>query len=204
MLATAAVSAAQGPPDLRVTLPPRDSLGITGPWVRSRNVLADRAVRELLNNGFPARLRYRVELWTTAGWFNREVRAVEWDDVVRYDPMRKTFEAVRVRGDSVTPLGIFRQFAEAAAEVERPVRPVFRPASGPGRLYYNVTLTLEMLSVTDLDELQRWVRGDLQPAVRGQRNPGTALSRGARTLLSRLLGGEQRTLDARSPRFRVP
>jgi hypothetical protein len=89
------------------------------------------------------------------------------------------------------------------AEVERPFRPTIRAAANRSTQYYNVILTLEMVSVGDLDELQRWVNGDLRPAVRGQRNPGTALSRGARTLLSRLLGGERRTLESRSRTFRV-
>jgi hypothetical protein len=171
--------------------------------VRARAVLADRAIRELMDHGFPARLRYRVELWSTAGWFDNQLRAVEWDVVVRYDPLRKLFEAVRVVDDSVSSLGVFRQFVDAAAEVERPFRaPISAPPSR-SNLYYNVVLTLEMLSVSDLDELQRWVKGDLSPAVRGERNPGTALGRGARVLLSRLLGGERRTLEARSGRFRV-
>ena len=195
--------AAQSRPALSVGLPSRDSLATAGPVVRSRNVLSDRPIRELMDHGFPARLRYRVELWSTAGVFDRQLRAVEWDVNVRYDPLRRTFEAVRVVGDVDTQLGVFKDFADAAAAIERPFQPAIRPPAVRDNLYYNVILDLEMLSVGDLDELQRWVRGDLSPAVRGQRNPGTALSRGARTLLSRLLGGERRTLEARSRRFRV-
>ncbi|MCC6316142.1 MAG: hypothetical protein IT361_00530 [Gemmatimonadaceae bacterium] len=203
-LLAAPPGAAQERPALLVTLPPRDSVGEVGPLVRASHVLDDRRIRELMDHGFPARLHYRVELWTTGGLFNRMLRAVEWDLGVRYDPMGRTFEAVRVTGDSVSSLGVFRDYTSAAAEVERAYRPVFRPPPSGARLYYNVTLTLEMMSVGDLDELVRWVRGDLGPAVRGQRNPGTALGRGARTLVSRLLGGERRTLEARSPRFTVP
>ena len=58
-----------------------------------------------------------------------------------------------------------------------------------------------MLSVNDLDELERWLRGELRPAVRGDRNPGTALERGARTLLVRVLGGERRRYAARTGKF---
>jgi len=49
-----------------------------------------------------------------------------------------------------------------------------------------------------------WLRGELQPAVRGQRNPGTALSRGVRSLTTRLLGGERREYGARTATFRAP
>jgi hypothetical protein len=199
-----AKAGAQAPPSLSIVLPPRDSIGMVGPLVRAQLVLDDGPIRELMDHGFPAQLHFRVELWSTAGIFNRVLRAVEWDLGVRFDPMNKSFEAVRQVGDSVTSLGTFKDYASAAAEVERFYRPVFRAPSSRANLYHNVTLTLEMVSVSDLDELDRWVRGDLRPAVRGRRNPGTALSRGARTLLSRLLGGERRTLEARSPCFRVP
>ncbi|MGQ0650424.1 MAG: hypothetical protein ACT4P7_23030 [Gemmatimonadaceae bacterium] len=204
MLALSSGAAAQSRPVLTVMLPSADSLGSAGPVVRSRNIISDRRVRELMDHGFPARLRYRVELWSTAGLFDRQLQAVEWDVAVRFDPLRRMFDVVRVIGDAEVPLGVFRRFADAAEEVERPYQPTVRVTINSSSLYYNVRLTLEMLSVGDLDELQRWVKGDLSPAVRGQRNPGTALSRGARTLLSRLLGGERRILETRSDRFRIP
>ena len=58
---------------------------------------------------------------------------------------------------------------------------------------------LQTLDVSDLDELERWLRGEASPAVRGKRSPGTALTRGVRSLASRLLGGEVRRLEAKSP-----
>jgi hypothetical protein len=62
-----------------------------------------------------------------------------------------------------------------------------------------VQAELQTLDVSDLDELERWLRGEASPAVRGKRNPGTAITRGVRSLASRLLGGEVRRLEARSP-----
>lgn len=176
---------------------------MVGPSVRATGVLRDAPVRELLDHGFPARLTWVVELWSTAGWFDRQLRSVTWDVVVRFDPMRRVYEAVRVESDVPTSLGTFGTLAEVMTAIEVPYRPDIQAPPGRSPAYYNVVLTLEMLSVTDLDELQRWVKGDLSPAVRGRRNPGTALSRGARTLLSRLLGGERRSLDARTPAFVV-
>jgi hypothetical protein len=58
--------------------------------------------------------------------------------------------------------------------------------------------------VTDLDEVGRWLRGEMQPAVRGDGNPGTALGRGLRRLFVRLLGAERRNLQTRSATFVVP
>jgi len=66
-----------------------------------------------------------------------------------------------------------------------------------------VTLEVEVLSMSDLDEIDRWLRGELRPAVRGKRNPGTALGRGLSRLATRLLGGENRRYEQRSPMFRV-
>jgi hypothetical protein len=64
-----------------------------------------------------------------------------------------------------------------------------------------VVLDIEALSVSDLDELERWMRGELRPAVRGKRAPLSALRRGVGTLLSRVLGGETRHYEARSGTF---
>ena len=59
------------------------------------------------------------------------------------------------------------------------------------------------LTRTDLDELERWLRGDARPAVQGNGNPGTALGRGVRKLFARLVGGERRNLRTRSGTFRA-
>lgn len=203
LLLAAPAARAQVRPALAVVNPVADSLGVSGPIVRATGVLGDRTIRELLDNGFPARLRFRTELWSTAGWFDNMIRFVEWDMVVHQEPLSRTYRVVRVVSDTAVSLGVFSEFTDAVAVVERDYRPPIRASRNRSTQYYNVILTLEMLSVSDLDELQRWVKGDLTPAVRGQRNPGTALSRGARTLLSRLLGGERRTLESRSRTFRV-
>lgn len=204
-LAWTASASAQARPALQLTLPPADSVGTAGPLVRASNVLTTSAIRELLGHGFPARLTFRVELWSTAGIFDRRVRSATWDLVLRFEPVRRVYEAVRVRDDRAEPLGTFPLLADAARAIEQPERaPIVAGGGDKAPHYYVATLTLEMLSVSDLDELERWVRGDLNPAVRGRRNPGTALGRGTRTLLSRLLGGERRTLEARSATFRLP
>jgi hypothetical protein len=70
------------------------------------------------------------------------------------------------------------------------------------RTYYNLLLDVETLSLTDLDEVQRWLKGELQPAVHGQKNPGTAVTRGLRTIVVRLLGGEKRHYESRSGTFK--
>ena len=79
--------------------------------------------------------------------------------------------------------------------------PIQLPKKGK-KTYYNLVLDVESLSLTELDEVERWLRGELKPAVRGKKNPGTAVGRGVRTVMVRLLGGEKRRYEARSGTFR--
>jgi hypothetical protein len=109
---------------------------------------------------------------------------------------------VQLVGEHPLALGSFRRVEDAEQAVSRPVRvPMAAPAEDR-RFYYLAALEIEALSISDLDEVARWLRGELQPAVRGDRNPGTALSRGIRSLTTRLLGGDRREYRARTPSFR--
>ena len=199
LVAAAAPVAAQGSVRLDVELPSQP--GRTGPRVRAVGVLRDARLRDLLRNGFPTRLHFRTELWSTGGWLNDFEGATEWDVVVRYDPLDATYQVVRVVGDRVTSLGRYREMAQAQLAVERPYVPSIRIPRQGRRYYYNARVEVEPMSVNDLDEVERWLRGELRPAVRGERNPGTALGRGVGQLLVRLIGGERRELEARSATF---
>lgn len=198
---TAAPAAAQSTPHLELTLPTPSALSVNGPIVRAIGMLSSSQLRDLLRNGFPTRLHYRVDLWSTGGWFNDLKRSAEWDVVVRYDPLDKRYRVARIVGDRVTVLGSFDQIAGAEEAIERPYE---APINAPrrGRYYYNAAVEVETLSLSDLDEVERWLRGEARPAVRGQRNPGTALARGVRTLFVRMLGGDTRAYEVRSSTFR--
>jgi hypothetical protein len=192
---------AQGAARLHIELPSDGRRGSEAPVIRSVRVLSDSRTRDLLNHGFPARLHYRVELWSTRGWFDDLLERVEWDVIVRLAPLDGRYEVARIAGDQVSSLGTFAQFAEVEALLGRPVQAPMRPATGRDGVYYNAVLDVEMLSVNDLDEVERWLRGELRPAVRGRRNPGTALTRGLRALIVGLLGSENRHYEARSRTF---
>jgi len=176
-------------------------LSSEGPLVRCVDVLSASRMRDLLRNGFPARLHFRVELWSSGGWFNDLERSTEWDMVVRYDPLDRTYRVARIVGESVVPLGQFEHFADAETAIERPFRAPITARRGK-RGYYNVVLDVETLSLTELDEVERWLRGELRPAVRGQRNPVTPVTKGLRTIFVRLIGGERRHYELRSGAFR--
>ena len=193
--------AAQSTARVGLELPRPDSYAVEGPIIRAVDVIADAEMRELLRNGFPAQLHFRVELWSTGGWFDDLEGTSEWDVVVRYEPLNKSFRVARFVGDRVQTLGRFQNYTDAVAAVERPFRAPIA-ARGRGRHYYRVVLDVEVLSLTDLDEVEQWLRGELRPAVRGKKNPGTALTRGLRTVAVRLLGGEKRQYVTTSSTFR--
>lgn len=183
--------------DVELGTPP----GRAGPRVRAVGVMDDARLRDLLRNGFPTRLHFRVELWSTGGLVNDLEGAAEWDVVVRHDPLDGSYQVARVVGDRVTLLGRYADLAGAQTAAERAYAPAVRAPRRGRRHYYAARVQVESISVNDLDEVERWLRGELRPAVRGERNPGTALGRGLGQLLVRIVGGERRELSGRSGTF---
>lgn len=192
---------AQSRPQVEIQLPASARLGVEGPVVRAVGMLASSRMRELLVSGFPARLHYRVELWADGRWVDELQRTAEWDVVVRYRPAERQYEVVQLVGPRPLSLGLFTRVEDAESAVARPLRVPMTPPAGGRRYYYRVTLDVETLSISDLDEVERWLRGDLSPAVRGSANAGSAVTRGIRTLTARLLGGERREYGARTSAF---
>jgi len=186
---------------LEIRVPAQAQLASEGPLVSATGILDDRALRDMLAHGFPLRIHYRAELWTVGGWANDLRAAWEWDVIVRLDPLDHSVGVARIVGDQITPLGKFRDYAQAAAAVGRPYRVPIVPPRGR-RAYYALGVDVEALSANDLDEVERWLRGELRPAVRGERNPGTAIGRGVQSLFTRLLGSETRHYETRSGTFR--
>jgi hypothetical protein len=201
-LALAAPLRAQRDTHLDITLPAPAARGREAPLLRSPDVFSDRGLEDLLVHGFPARLHYRLELWSASGWFDHLREQIEWDVIVRYNALNRRYTVSRVVGQSITTIGTFTEMRAVDDAVGQPFQPPIDPPRGRDRYYYSAALDIEMLSVNDLDEVERWLRGELRPAVRGKKSPGTAITRGAKTLVVRLLGGEQRHYEARSETFR--
>ena len=97
---------------------------------------------------------------------------------------------------AVPPGGVTFIDARAASEIAHMPALTFPAAGRKG--YVAVQVDVQTLAISDLTEMQLWLQGEARPAVRGKRNPGTALTRGLRTLVTRLLGGEVRHLESRS------
>ena len=189
-------------PQISIVLPEQSQLSVDPPGIRSQDLVSDESSLDLLRNGFPARLHYRLERWSTSGWFDDISAIGEWDVVVRYDAMGKVFQVYRVVGKQTALLGAFSNIRDAEVAFGSPFpAPISPPRKGKSS-YYTLTLDIESLSLTELDELERWLRGELKPAVRGKKNPGTAVGRGVRTVIVRMLGGEKRRYTSRSKTFK--
>ena len=188
---------------ISVSIPSSSAAVPAGPMIRTANVIADKELQKLLLNGFPANLHYRADLWSRGGLFDDLKASTEWDVLVRYEPLTKTYRVARFAGQRWETIGRFERYEDAQAAVARPYQPQLPARRTRDRQYYIVTLEVEVLSMSDLDEVEGWLRGELRPAVRGKRNPGTAVGRGFSRLATRLLGGENQRYEQRSETFRI-
>lgn len=185
-------------PAIDVTIVAGDPGG--GPLVRASGLLADPEFEDLLRNGFPARLSWRVELWSAGPVVNDFEGGAAWEVLLRFDPVSREWIVTRIERDRTRVLGRFARYAEASATALDGGR-VPLPAMKPRRHYYLARLTLEVLSLSDLQEAERWLRGGLSPAVRGEKSAGSAFGRFFRAIAARLLGSQRQTVEGRSVTF---
>jgi len=185
-----------------IVLPARSDLATQPPAIRTTGVLAAGRTAELIRNGFPARLHYKLERWA-AGTFVNDVKATaEWEMIAQYDPLAKTYKLIRATTKNAVVVGEYTELGDADAKLAEPFPAPISPPRPGEKSYYSLTLNVEAMSLGDLDEVQRWLRGELRPAVRGHRNPGTAVSSGVRTLVVRILGGERIVYQASTGVFK--
>ncbi len=167
------------------------------PAVRVGPVLDDAALEDAVRSGLPLRLRFRVELWRDR-WIDALAGSETWIAVLLYDPLEEVY-LLRIQ-DANPVTRRFRTYAQASAAAEAVYRPSLVP-SGRGRYYYRASLRIESLSLSDLDELRNWLRGDLAPAVGGDASVPRAIEDGMKRALIRLLGLPARIYEARSRIF---
>ena len=163
--------------------------------VRLQGVLQDRALRGALTSGLPLRFRLRTELWEDQGLFDRLVGAeqVVWSMVQSPLEGGYTLDNGRVQQHIPTLEGSDAALQGAFTTSLQP--------RGTGRFYYIVTLNVESLSLSDLEELQRWLRGEARPAVQGRAPAGRAVERGLRRVFVRVIGLPTRHWEARTTSF---
>jgi hypothetical protein len=194
MVTVPAVAAAQEARGVEIVPP---SGAAPGPLVRALGLLDDPRLEELTRNGFPARMHWRLELWSAGTLVNEFEGAQEWDVLVRFDPLAKEWVVTRGSADEVVRLGRFDKWSEATAVAQSATRAPL-PATKVRRHYYIGRVTVRVLSLTDLREAELWLKGEVGPAVRGEGSAGSVFGRFFRAVAARLLGAEQRVYEGRS------
>jgi hypothetical protein len=189
--ATATAAADAQGPALTVTLQSEI------PRIQATGLLADGKFVSLMRSGFPLRLHYRLELWHgRSGWFDQFVSGYSWDAVAHHDPLANEFVLIQTGGR----VARYATADELEHALEVPYKVALR-AKGAGQFYFLCRLEVATLNETDLEELTRWIKGEVGPAVSGDGSLGGALARGAQRLLVRIAGLPRLTLEARSEPF---
>jgi len=167
--------------------------------IRIGNLFADPGLVQALHSGLPVRILVSVALWKD-GFFDSEKGRGEWRASVLFDPLEQRYR-VGTGGEETVELAV-----DSLAAVSEALQAGFylplRPRE-PGKYYYEGQVQVEMLSLSDLEELQRWLQGDLATAVRGEENVGTAVGRGVHRMVVRMLGIPARRFKVRTESFRV-
>lgn len=177
--------------------------GHRNPIVRTSGLLEDERWVSMLRSGFPLRMHYRVEMWRSkSAWFDDLVRQVEWDVVVRHEPLLDQY-AVNTIMPGRARENRYSGIEPLARALDAVLYQIAFRAPGRGETYYVASLQASTLSDSDLDELERFLRGELGPAASEGRDFGDAVGRGATRLLLKLAGLPSLRIEGRSERFRV-
>ena len=148
------------------------------------------------------RLHYKVEVWRSRGaWFDAFERQVEWDVVLRHEPLLDQYTLLTLVGGrvrerryaTVDALGAALAFAYQVSA---------RPTQN-GRYYYAASLEISTLSDSDLDELGGFRVGFGGVVGPGMGGGGVGVGRGATRFLLRLAGLPSLRLEVRSLSFDV-
>jgi len=206
MLADGAASArAQSAGTVRLTVRlATDSLrsGTRAPVVRSENLLGDGRWLDALRSGLPVRLHYTVGVWRSrGGWFDAFERQAEWDVVLHHEPLLDQYTVVTLVGGRARE-SRYATIDALSAALAFAYKVSVQP-NQTGRYYYTASLEISTLSDSDLDELQRFLEGDLGDVAQGKEGVGDALGRGATRFLLRLAGLPTLRLEVRSQTFDV-
>ncbi|MEE8478063.1 MAG: DUF4390 domain-containing protein, partial [Gemmatimonadales bacterium] len=76
--------------------------GSRDPILRARDLVSDDRWSSMLRSGFPIRMHFQVELWRDRDvWFDALERQVEWDIVVRREPLLDQYTV-----NTITPASV--------------------------------------------------------------------------------------------------
>ncbi len=166
--------------------------------VRPVGLFADSALVRPLLSGLPLRFHFQVELWHDQFLADGLVSRSSWSLFLYQEPLSGNYSLTRSWDPGRDVWFPNLNAATRALEVWY-LAPMQGPQPNSGRYYYDARLEIEILSLGDLDELERWLRGDVGD---DGANVGNVLGRGLKRLFIRLIGLSARRYQARTELFR--
>jgi hypothetical protein len=178
-----------------------DARGRRVPLIFTPSILRDERWLETVQNSFPLRMEFRVEIWRVrTDWFDALERAFEWGIIIQFEPLTDQYTKSEEWGGALRRETTFGSLPELERNLELGQQVSITPA-GTGEYYFTATLRLRTLSDDEMEELERFLQGNPDPV---ERERGSVFSRAMRRLVARLGGLPFDQLEARSRRFNVP
>ncbi len=178
-----------------------EASGLRIPLLLTPGILRDNRWRESLQNSFPLRIQFRVELWRVrTDWFDALERGFEFEVLVEFEPLTDEYAVTRFWLGAARHLERFTSLAELERSLEKGYQVTRFGPTAPGEYYFTAGVRLRTLSDDDMDELERFLRGNPDTPRRERGNPVT---RAARRFLMNLGGLPSDELEARSARFTI-
>lgn len=192
LVASAASLAAQDAPPVELAVRDDGSLA-----VEVGDLFSDGRLRQALHEGLPLRLRMEATLWRD-GLFDQQVQSERWQASLFFDPVMQRY-IMRIGDREPIQASRLDEATQALrSALEFTLKPVDR-----GRYYYLATFEVETLSLSDLEELERWLRGELPSSIEEGGGLDGAITRGLGRILVRALGLPTRRIQLRSTAFDV-
>jgi hypothetical protein len=200
-LVSATPLAAQNPRfSLAVQLSPDSTLkGARKPRVQVRDLIADKRWVDALEQSFPVRLKFTLEVWRSRdGWIDEFQRSVEWTTIIQREALQDQYRVTRIFLSGPEEFR-FSTLEELDRWIRAPNEADVLP-NGAGSFYYAVTLKISALTDDEMEELERFLAGEAGNPGRSERG---SVGRGLKRFLLRLAGlpGEER--KAQTGRFQV-
>ena len=173
--------------------------GVRYAQVKVRSLFADPDWANALDQSFPIRLTFRMEIWRSRdGWIDEFQRATEWSTVIQYEPLQDQYRVTELllSGPAETRF----QTRDELARWIGITREVDALPVGAGSFYYDVKLRISALSDEDMEEIEQFLAGGQATPSRPERS---SIGRSFRRFLLRLAGLPGEELTVRTERFRV-
>jgi uncharacterized protein DUF4390 len=173
--------------------------GVRYARVQVRSLFSDPNWTEALDQSFPIRLTYRMEIWRSRdGWIDEFQRATEWSTVIQYEPLQDQYKVTELLLSG--PVETRFSTREELARWIGITREVDALPVGPGVFYYDIKLRISALSDEDMEEIEQFLAGGGAAPARPERS---SLTRSFRRFLLRLAGLPGEDLNVKTERFRV-